>query len=333
MPHQDASISTTYSICGVTVGVVFQQPEQAALFEDLWGRFFVSVHLDSRDAAPQVHLLFQHADASPSSRGTGEEVFSSVALRVMRTQSGFRLERGASFLSLDLARSCGAGILDGSFWDTPWPYQREFFLLTLLMLLRRHGRYGLHANGLVREDASCLVVGASGSGKSTLTLALLQAGWRYLSDDAIMLRRTPNGIEALAFRRGFSFTAETIDRLIPQTGDEHLWPAVQDGKRLVDLQTVYPGQFVQSCLPSALLFPAITGELHTRLAPANATRSITALIQQSPGILVDRQAARVQLEVLKCLAEQAPGYDLLLGADVYDDPIAVSELLRSALGV
>jgi hypothetical protein len=57
---------------------------------------------------------------------------------------------------------------------------------------------------------------------------------------------------------------------------------------------------------------------------------MTALIKQSPGIMTDRNMAGRQLEVLNCLLRQAQSHRLLLGADIFDAPAAVSDLLLGA---
>jgi hypothetical protein len=61
----------------------------------------------------------------------------------------------------------------------------------------RHFRYliALHAAALVSADDLLLLAGRSGSGKSTLSGALLSGGWRYLSDDTILL--SPKSLSAV----------------------------------------------------------------------------------------------------------------------------------------
>lgn len=46
-----------------------------------------------------------------------------------------------------------------------------------------HGFVTLHAAAVARGDRLVLLAGESGAGKTTVTLALLRAGWSYLSDD------------------------------------------------------------------------------------------------------------------------------------------------------
>jgi hypothetical protein len=57
-----------------------------------------------------------------------------------------------------------------------------------LLALRRYSYLiALHAAGLVAPEGVLLIAGRKGSGKTTLAAALLAAGWRYLSDDTVLL--------------------------------------------------------------------------------------------------------------------------------------------------
>ena len=321
----------TYSLCGVTVEVEGADPGQAARIQALWGTCF-SLRKGCLSArAPAVHLHFKSAEHSMDRSPKRRMFFQSPNLSVFKTAAGFCLQCGASALDLDLPRSRGDGVLDESFWSLEPNDQREFFLLGFLMLFRRHGLYGLHANGVVKQDAGYLIAGSSGNGKTTLTLALVHEGWRYLSDDALVLRTTSSGIEAQAFRRGFSCTHETATRFPKLRAlDDTRTVKMRDDKRLVDIDSLFPDRFTARCQPQLLLFPQIDRDRRSRLFPLGATEAMMALIQQSPGILIDRRDVRAQMDVLKRLLDQAQSYRLFLGLDVYQEPAAVSDLLWSA---
>ncbi len=83
-----------------------------------------------------------------------------------------------------------------------WVLSHPVFTLTLVELLKRHGRYSLHAAGLCTEGRGLLLPGTSGAGKSTLTIALLKAGFGFLGDDMLFLRQTAAGAAAAGVRRG-----------------------------------------------------------------------------------------------------------------------------------
>jgi hypothetical protein len=236
-------------------------------------------------------------------------------------------------LDLYLSEGAGRGVLDEGFWSRPLQDQREFFLLSLVMLLHQRGLYGLHANGVVEDETGYLIVGRSGSGKTTLTASLMRQGWRVLADDALLLRDTPGGVQALALRRGFSFTDETLGYfpdLGPDRAEEDLSLVTDNGKHLMDLAPLYPGSFAARSEPGVLLFPRVEGHARSELRPMNKTHALIGLAQQAAGILTDRALASDQLNVLSRLVHQARSYQLLLGTDVYENPAAVADLLRNA---
>ena len=303
--------------------------QQVSQIQALWQQLFVLRKRDAPVQVPTISLQFKTEEQFLDQSSEGQIVFETPSLRILKRKSGFHLNCGASTLDLDLSHSQGTGLLDEGFWRYPQADQREFFLLSFLMLLRPHGLFGLHANGVVKENVGCLIVGNSGQGKTTLTLGLIQAGWRYLSDDALMLRNTLDYVEALAFRRGFSCTRDTANFFPELKGATDALFSAND-KKLVDIEALYPDGFTNYCQPRMLVFPRIIGAAHTQLIPMDETQAITALIQQSPGIMVERMTVKQQLATLNQLVQQSCSYQILMGADVYQTPEAVSDLLWSA---
>jgi hypothetical protein len=59
--------------------------------------------------------------------------------------------------------------------------------LALAWLLAPHARFVLHGGALARDDHAVVVLGHTGAGKSTLAAAALEAGWRVLADDQVVL--------------------------------------------------------------------------------------------------------------------------------------------------
>jgi hypothetical protein len=69
--------------------------------------------------------------------------------------------------------------------------------LTARALRSRSDHLVLHAGAVVLDGRTILISGHSGAGKSTLTVALIDAGARYLSDEAVVLDRDGKVVEAL----------------------------------------------------------------------------------------------------------------------------------------
>ena len=316
---------------GVPVGVSCQ-PESAHSLRALWRQLFTL-----GEAVPEAGVRL-HFGARPLTPPDGEEVYHAPPLRIQKTARGFFLACGASALDLFLSEGVGTGYLDETFFSRSVYHQREFFLLSLLMLLRPRGLYGLHANGLVderggveggAEKSGVLIIGQSGSGKTALTLSLVRAGWRYGSDDATLLRDGEGGVEARAFRHGFSCTDETVARFPELKAAPLLYHA--QGKRVLDISAAFPDRFAPSCRPRLLLFPKVTPREDSQLLPMSQTDALVALMQGSAGIMTDKAVSKVQLEVLKKLVEGSSAYRVLSGRDVLGRPQAVSKLLQAAL--
>jgi hypothetical protein len=68
--------------------------------------------------------------------------------------------------------------------DDPWTLL-DTIRYTMIQdaLERAKGTVGLHAGVVAKDGFGLLLPGASKSGKTTLTLALVRAGWSYMSDD------------------------------------------------------------------------------------------------------------------------------------------------------
>jgi hypothetical protein len=338
LPSPDRPAYTAFPVCGrfvlcdVELAVACHTLDQLARLTQLWQQLFAlhQLELEASGSRPHIRFTFGPGALTEPHLAMGEDVFRSSSLRIRLTARGFFLECHGASINVDLVADHAEGVLVDGLWSAPVEDQREFFLLSLTMLLHARGGYALHANGLVCDGEGYLVVADSGSGKTTLTLALVQAGWSYLSDDAIVLQDSPDGIAALAFRRGFSCPPEFLAK--------HPWlqtpaqqaRAVRGSKTLIDAEQAFPGRCRPRTMPRVLLFPSIADQDQSSLAPLDSTHAMIALMQQSAGLLTDRVAAALQMGVLARLVQQTRSYRLLLGRDVYHHPDAVAAMLARA---
>ncbi len=199
-------------------------------------------------------------------------------------------------------------------------------ILSLFLLLRRHRFYSLHAAALVYGDVGLLASAASGSGKSTLACNLLRSGWRFLSDDTVLLRPTGQGVAAYAFRIHFSLR-EDSRALFPELTPHWQKPTGRDVKQWVPVKKLYPDQAADACLPRVLVFPELSGGTHSRLVPLSNVDALYHLAAQSALALFGRDTAREHLALLSRLVAQASCYRLLAARDLLDDPDRSHQLL------
>jgi hypothetical protein len=189
--------------------------------------------------------------------------------------------------------------------------------LASALLLGRLGRALAHAAAVAdREGRGWLLVGDSRAGKTTTCANLLSAGWEYLSDDHVVLRRTEDGeIAVEGWPRPF-----------------HLDPGWERGERTgtrhaADPRERWPGRWRRTAPLAGLLFPRVEAELPTALEELPAGAALAALLRQSPWLLADRGAAPGVLSLLRDAA-LLPARALRLGRDSYAAPPVLAAALR-----
>lgn len=291
------------------------------------------VRILPRPAKPDLCLSICSRSNGLRAPPAARELFRADGLCAQQNGDNLYLTDESSLLHLQLARGRGSAFIAPSFFTKPLLLQNNFWAFGLLKLLRPLGLYSLHAAGIVSSEGSgLLVIGPSGSGKSTLAIELTRRGWRYLSDDAVLLRFHGEAIEALALRKHFYIDADAA----VSPGEIPLGEKIPDRtgrtRRRVCLEDVHSAQYMASCLPRVLLFSRIVPDAHSsllRLAPIHALRRLLA---GSGPQLFDRATMPRHLEVLKRLIQQSAAYELRAGIDLYHDPMTLTRLLNEAEG-
>jgi hypothetical protein len=185
--------------------------------------------------------------------------------------------------------------------------------ISAALLLGRRGRALTHAAAVVSPSGEAwLLAGDARSGKSTTAANFLNQGWRYLSDDQVVLRAEQTAIVVDGLPRPFH-----LDR-----GWGSQSPAAI--RSSVDSTTRWPGQLMKSAPLGGLFLPRVVPDKPTTFTLAPQGDGITGLIRQSPWLLADPVAAPALLALLQRVAAESC-YDLSLGLDTFGN----SELLES----
>lgn len=220
----------------------------------------------------------------------------------------------------------------------PWPPEllSQIFGCALHALLQPRGLHFLHGAGLIapNSEVGVLIVGASGSGKSTLSLRLVTSGWRYLTDDLLLVGATPHGsILAHAFRRNFAVSAEILRRCGVQSGEEPLQEerGGEKRKRWLDPDTIFIDRYTAQCVPQLLIFPRLTGAPESRVEAMTPADALLALLQETPLVSYDPTITRAQVQTLTRLVAQTRAWRLHAGRDLLEDPDRATQLLSSLL--
>jgi hypothetical protein len=205
------------------------------------------------------------------------------------------------------------------------------FSYGLQAALRRAGVFDVHAAGAVEpvSQAGALFVGAAGSGKTTFTLRLTEAGWRYLSDDMVVLRENPNALEAEGLRRLFAVAGTSVVGSSSTRLNAALGPPVASdpSKRRLEPETVFPESRAASCQPRVLFFPQVVAKTETTINEIGARAAMEQLVRHCPWATYDTCTAPDYLRVLARLANQCRAYELAAGRDLLLQPERAADLL------
>lgn len=301
----------------------------------------------SETSAARVTLRFSSTETVSVPQGAVRAASFDAGITAWRAEGRVFLTTegaaaGGPAVRLDPAAGAGVGGVGALFREAPGqkrlPVARHreltgLLVLSLFILLRRHGLYPLHAAALGTEDggAGVLFIGASGAGKSTLAYSLVREGWAYLSDDSVLLRPGPAGVEALPFRRKFGLEPEAAEAAFPELASAWGPRLTGTDKRSLAVSKLRPAQAATRCLPRVLIFPEIADRPESELRPVGKAEAMHATTGQSALVTLGPDWAPRHLSVLVRLIGHTQHFRLLAGRDLRNDPAHVAGLIGPLL--
>ncbi|HEY3265354.1 MAG TPA: hypothetical protein VGM37_00390 [Armatimonadota bacterium] len=194
----------------------------------------------------------------------------------------------------------------------------------LVEMMKRRGKFTLHAATLERRGHGILISGASGRGKTTSCLSLIRSGYRCVADDHPFLEAKDGLIHARSFPEPIQVTDDTR-RMIPelQAANAPLTPG--ERKWLFRLEDVYGAAWAETCVPRVVLFPQVIQWSTSYVEPMSPARVMEELLPNGFRVL-DRSVATAHFHLLADLARQTRGYRLFLGEDVLELPKVIDPL-------
>ena len=213
-PGQRESASTFvryYSVADRILGIKgVDEPVLNLAHDFLSGYYFNQTNLSATDQP--AHLIEIHKSQPPASP-PGDSSFEIEDGHCFTTDDQITLEVNGSTIIIGppQLRRTDIWLSDSTAGRHPLALN-NVILYAVQGALRRAGLYQFHAGCVVskKDGGAILLVGDSGCGKSTLTATLLLNGWRFVSDDNLLLRESAAGIEAWALRRYFTFDQATL---------------------------------------------------------------------------------------------------------------------------
>jgi hypothetical protein len=277
--------------------------------------------------------LLPYADRIPASTGSGIRIGAgNPCPRAATSRPDLKLGNVSAWISGDGVRLSGESGAEGRLrlrrgvgavrvpehaeqeaagWDV-----YSMSTLALALLLGRRGKALVHAAAPVAPDGRVwLLAGDSHAGKSTTCANLLTAGWRFTSDDHVVLSRDADGqlwVEGLP-RRFHLDAGWGEDRPVGVRGE-------------TDPRAAWPGRWLERAPLAGVLLPQVVASRPTRVQPASPAEALAELIRQSPWLMADRAAAPALLALLRDAAAVSP-HRLRLGLDTFASPHVLAAVL------
>jgi hypothetical protein len=209
--------------------------------------------------------------------------------------------------------------------DQVWFVSHALFTVPLIEMLKRRGRFAIHAAAIELDGRGVLFAGATGSGKSTLALALLRAGMGFLGDDTVFVSYGAQGLRIRAFPDEIDITDNTA-RLFPELigfAGKHRepgWP-----KHRLWPEKVYDLRLTWECAPCLLVFPTLTNSAESQVELIGGGEALVELLPNIP--LTDARSSQAHLDALGDLVRHSRCYRLRLGRDLDRLPSVIGALV------
>lgn len=197
--------------------------------------------------------------------------------------------------------------------------------LAFLEMLKRRGRFCLHAACLARDGRAVVIAGQAGAGKSTLALGLARAGLDYLGDDMMFLRREGETVHALGFSDAVGVTPNTAAWLHELAGLAEHPPDPGFPKHLVRVDDHFNARVVSEAVPAMLVFPQIVPGDTSRLEPLAPNEAWLRLVPDI--LLTEPTSTQAHLDTVTALTTQVECFTLFAGGDLDTSANLVAERL------
>ncbi len=304
-------------------GIIIEGTTNDNGLADWWRRSFAA--LPESTAVPHLHLRLNLTETAPNPPRR-EPDFRQGDLLAYYVEGERVIAHFSRFgqLSLDLAR----GQTDGRLLPTAlqtYGVLEDLAAIGLSPHLRRRGLFLIHALAAAVNGRALLLVGGIGAGKTTTGMALLNDGWRLLSNDSPIIRA---GGQVLRYPGLLAAYPETFARF-PAARHLAEGESERDGraKLTIPAEQIWPDVWLDAAPIGAICFPVIEDRANHALEPIPAPQALAQLLPHAVEQW-DKATIPQHLAVLRGLVEAAPAYRLRLGPDVLAIPAALHGILK-----
>jgi hypothetical protein len=313
---------------GVRISIELDDSAIASRCQDLFPTLWRLPVADRGAAALSIRCA---ARSAQTTEGGSAPLFFHGRTQGCRESSAMVLSDGASRVRVDDDGREIQVAIDPRSLEDGYTFANATLFIALMLALRAHGLFHLHAAALVDDrERAVLVAGEGGSGKTTSTLSFIAEGWAWLGDDSVLIEQRTGRV------LGLPKTFHVDDRSIALYPEHHahLKQRYRENhdKRALDASAAFGQQCRDSASPPRiLLFPEIRAVAKTDLEPLSHAEAFGLLLHSAALIMVDGVSrVREQMEALRHIVSGAESYRLTLGRDMLSKRGVLSAALAHA---
>lgn len=159
-----------------------------------------------------------------------------------------------------------------------------------------------HAGVVAKDDRAIVIAANSGGGKSTLTAAMMERGFRLLSDEFAVLRR--DEAKLMPYPRPVSLKKASVDIVRAFAGDDAVSPALEGTpKGTVAYRRARESDIAAMMQPAVarlIVFPKFSTDATAAAEPVDAADALMRLIAGSPNYqVIGEEAFRSTLQMMQ----------------------------------
>jgi len=201
----------------------------------------------------------------------------------------------------------------------------------LRLMLGKYGFPIIHAGCVAIGDWGILIPSIYGRGKTITTLNLVRKGFKFLSDEYVLLKESNGKIEAHPLPQRIGIRKDLMN-LFPELKFLRDRKDSFHRKKRFWIEEAYPKAAAKACYPRLIIFPNFKKNCKLDLAKISKKEALLNILKDkesfaiSMGILKHRDSALRHFNILSSLIEQTDTYQLTYSGNNLDN---LAEMLKN----
>lgn len=195
-------------------------------------------------------------------------------------------------------------------------YSDMLFTYNLInQLMMQYDHYAVHACCVESSGTGIMIAGNSGRGKSTAVFALLQQGFKVLSDERILLYQRDRDYRGYSISDIIKVRETARNSFFPDLSTHKAYGSIED-EHYFRCDSITPDGWLADTEIQYFLVINRTGTRDSHLAPINPTRAVGEFFPVTMKAWETREAATKKFNFLMDFLSATPCYQLDFGTDM-----------------